>query len=98
MTLDIPEPIAAYLAAEETKDADALSRSFTEDGAVRDEGQDYLGRDAIRQWKQAADVKYRFVLEAVNAQTHGDKVTVPALITGEFPGSPVELDTSSRFQ
>jgi ketosteroid isomerase-like protein len=92
MTLDIPEPVAAYLAAEETKDADALSRCFTEDGTVRDEGQDYLGRDAIRQWKQAADVKYRFVLQAVNAQTHGDEVTVRARITGEFPGSPVGLD------
>jgi len=31
MTLDAPEPIAAYLAAEEAKDADALSRCFTED-------------------------------------------------------------------
>jgi ketosteroid isomerase-like protein len=92
MTLDIPEPIAAYLAAEETKDADALSRCFTEDGTVRDEGQNYIGRDAIRQWKQAADVKYRYVLQAVNAQTHGDEVTVRARITGEFPGSPVELD------
>ena len=92
MTLDIPEPVAAYLAAEETKDLDALSRCFTEDGTVRDEGQDYLGRDAIRQWKQAADAKYRYALQTVNAQTHGDKVTVRARLTGEFPGSPVEID------
>src|SRR5258707_6785032 len=92
MTLDATEPIAAYLAAEETKDADALSRCLTEDGTVRDEGQYYWGRDAIRQWKQAADVKYRYVLQAVNAQTHGDMVLVRARLTGEFPGSPVELD------
>src|SRR6266436_3733501 len=52
MTLDAPEPIAAYLAAEEAKDADAVSRCFTEDGTVHDEGRDYRGRDAIRQWKQ----------------------------------------------
>ncbi len=58
MTLDAPEPIAAYLAAEEAKDADALSCCFTEDGTVRDEGRDYRGRDAIRQWKQVADEKY----------------------------------------
>jgi len=38
MTLGAPEPIAAYLAAEEAKDADALSRCFTEDGTVHDEG------------------------------------------------------------
>ena len=92
MTLDAPEPIAAYLAAEEAKDADALSRCFTEDGTVHDEGRDYRGRDSIRQWKQEADTKYRYVLQTVNAQTHGDKVTVRARLTGEFPGSPVELD------
>jgi hypothetical protein len=55
MALDVPEPVAEYLAAEEAKDADALSRCFTEDGTVHDEGQDYHGRYSIRQWKQAAD-------------------------------------------
>jgi len=92
MALNVPEPVAAYLAAERTKDAEALSRCFIEDGTVNDEGQDYRGRVAIRRWKQAVDTKYRYVLQAVNAQTHGDKVTVRARLTGEFPGSPVELD------
>ena len=90
MALDVPEPVAEYLAAEEAKDADALSRCFTEDGTVHDEGQDYYGRDSIRQWKQAADAKYRYVLQTVNVQTFGDLVTVRARLTGEFPGSPVE--------
>src|SRR5882724_4283497 len=92
MALDVPEPIAEYLAAEEAKDADALSRCFTEDGTVHDEGHDYHGRDSIRQWKQTADAKYRYVLQTVNVQTFGDLVTVRARLTGEFPGSPVELD------
>src|SRR5258707_13939201 len=92
MTLDAPEPIAAYLAAEEAKDADALSRCFAEDGTVHDEGRDYRGRDAICQWKQVADAKYRYVLRAVNVQTLGDLVTMHARLTGEFPGSPVALD------
>ena len=92
MALDVPEPVAEYVAADEAKDADALSRCFTEDGTVHHEGQDYHGRDSIRQWKQAADEKYRYVLQMVNAQTHGNEVTVRARLTGEFPGSPVELD------
>jgi ketosteroid isomerase-like protein len=92
MALNVPEPVAAYLAAEEAKDADALSRSFTEDGTVHDEGQDCHGRDSICQWKQEVHTKYRYVLQTVNAQTFGDLVTVRARVTGEFPGSPVELD------
>ncbi|HKV60328.1 MAG TPA: nuclear transport factor 2 family protein [Candidatus Acidoferrum sp.] len=92
MALDMPKPVAEYLAAEEAKDADALSRCFTEDGIVHDEGQDYHGRDSIHQWKQAADAKYRYVLRAVSVQMFGDLVTVRARLTGKFPGSPLELD------
>ena len=92
MALDAPGPVTEYLAAEEAKDADALSRCFTEDGNVHDEGQDYHGRDSIRRWKQAADAKYRYVLQTVSVQTFGDLVTVRARLTGEFPGGPAELD------
>jgi len=88
MAPDIPEPVAAYLAAEVAKDADALSRCFTEDGTVHDEAQHYRGRDSIRQWKQAADAKFRYVLQTTNVHD----VTVRARLTGDFPGSPVELD------
>ena len=88
----MPEPVVAYLAAETAKDADAISRCFAQDGAVRDEGREYRGRDAIRQWKAAADAKYQYVLEMVNVRTLGDLVTVRARLTGEFPGSPIELD------
>ena len=92
MALDVPGPVAAYLAAEVAKDADAISCCFTEDGSVYDEGRDYRGRDSIRQWKQEVDTKYRYVLQPINVQTHEDKVTVRARLTGEFPGSPIELD------
>ncbi len=92
MDLDIPEPVAAYLAAEKTKDADALSRCFTQDATVHDEGQDYRGRDSIRPWKQATDAKYRYVLQTINVSAHGNDVTLRAWLKGDFPGSPVELD------
>ncbi|HXJ96640.1 MAG TPA: nuclear transport factor 2 family protein [Terriglobia bacterium] len=92
MALDLPEQVAAYLAAEQGKGADALSGCFTEDGVVHDEGRDYRGRDSIRQWKQQADARYRYVLEPLHAQAHQGHVTVRTGLTGEFPGSPVERD------
>jgi SnoaL-like domain len=97
MALNVPEPVAAYLAAEEAKDADMLSRCFTEDGTVHDEGRDYRDRDSIRPWKQEVDTKYRYVLQTVNDQTHGDKVTVRARLAGEFPGVLLDWTTSSNF-
>lgn len=60
-------------------------------------GQDYHGRGSIRQWKQAADAKYRYVLQTVNVQTLGVLVTVRARLTGDFPGSPVEVDHIFRL-
>jgi hypothetical protein len=92
MGLNVPEPVAAYLAAEEAKDAEKLSLCFIEQGAVHDEGRDYRGREAIRQWKQAADEKYRYVLLPLTAHANRDGVTVRARLSGDFPGSPVELD------
>ena len=92
MKLHMPEPVAAYFSAEEAKDAEKLSLCFLEDGLVHDEGRDYRGREAIRQWKQKADEKYRYVLLPLDVQTHGDEVTVRARLTGDFAGSPVELN------
>ena len=92
MTLAMPKPIAKYLAAEAAKKPDAISLCFSEDGVVRDEGLDYRGRDAIRQWKASADAKYNYVLVPFAVYTEGNKVTVRVQLTGDFPGSPVNLD------
>ena len=93
MTLDImPQSVMAYLAAEAAKNAQALSRCFAEDGTVHDEGKDYHGRAAIQRWKEATDTKYRYVLQPISAQTEDDRTTVLARLTGDFPGSPVDLN------
>ncbi len=92
MALKVPAPVADYLAAEKAKDVDALSRCFAEDARVHDEAHDYHGRDAIRAWKKEADEKYHFVMEPLTASVNGPTVKLRARLTGNFPGSPVELD------
>lgn len=92
MSLTVPRPVADYLAAEQAKDAEQLSLCFTVDGLVHDEGRDYRGRAAILQWKQAAEKRYRYTMQPLSAHTHGNEVTVRARLTGDFPGSPAELN------
>ena len=53
MTLDLPEPVAAYFAADE-EGGEAIARCFTEAAVVKDEGRIHRGREAIRQWKEEA--------------------------------------------
>lgn len=91
MSLNVPHVVAEYLEAERSKDARRLSLCFAENGLVRDEGKERRGRAAIRQWKEEADAKYRYVSEPLVASAHQDTVTVRARLTGDFPGSPVEL-------
>jgi SnoaL-like domain len=87
-----PQPVIAYLAAEQAKDARSLAGCFAEDGTVHDEGRDYHGRAAIQRWKEEADAKYRYALQPISARTEGETTTVLTRLTGDFPGSPVDLN------
>jgi hypothetical protein len=97
MTLTLPNPVAAYLAAEQAKDAEQVSACFTADGLVHDEGRTYRGRREILRWKRAADEKYRYTMQPISAHTHGNEVTLRALLIGDFPGSPIEVNHFFKF-
>ncbi len=90
MTFALPEPIAAYFAAD-AKDGGAIARCFTPDAVVIDEQQSHDGRDAIARWKAEASAKYDYVSEPIDMARDGDRFIVTGRVTGNFPGSPVDL-------
>lgn len=90
MTLDLPEPIAAYFIAD-TQDADAVAQCFTENADVKDEGHAYHGRAAIKKWKEAASTKYQYTCEPLACEQKDGRIIVTSRLTGNFPGSPVDL-------
>ena len=92
MPLNVPPIVAEYLEAERAKDARRLSLCVAGNGVVRDEGKDRCGREAIREWKQEVDAKYKYVSEPLAASADENTVTVRARLTGDFPGSPVEVN------
>jgi hypothetical protein len=92
MILELPRPVATYLAAEKAKDTDMLVLCFADDALVHDEDRDYRGLDAIRAWKQEAEAKYQYVMEPLDASVSENTVKLRARLTGNFPGSPLELD------
>jgi len=92
MALNVPPIVAEYLEAERAKDAHRLSLCFAENGVVHDEGKDRRGRGAIREWKEGVDAKYRYISEALAASVDENTVTVRARLTGDFPGSPLEVN------
>lgn len=90
MALALPKPIADYFAAD-TTDSSAVAACFTADAVVTDEKKTYTGRDAIAAWKSEASAEYEYVATPVAVDDQGDRVVVTAHLTGNFPGSPVNL-------
>jgi SnoaL-like domain len=89
-SLDLPRPIANYFAADEDG-AEKLSQCFTEDAVVKDEGHTYNGRAAIKEWKTRASEKYQYTSELLTLDQEDRKAVVTSRLTGNFPGSPVNL-------
>jgi ketosteroid isomerase-like protein len=92
MSLTLPRPVATYLDAVKAKDATMLELCFADDAVVHDEDRDHRGLDAIKAWKQDTETKYKYVVEPLDVSVSGDTVKLLVLLTGEFPGSPIELD------
>ena len=91
MTIHLPAPIAGYFDADKTGNADAVAGWFTEDAVVTDEGKDHHGRDAVRAWKTGASQAFSYTVEPFAMLRDGDRTIVTGRLTGDFPGSPVDL-------
>lgn len=90
MTLDLPTPVASYFSAD-TSDSEAVAQCFTENAVVKDEGHTFKGRAAIRQWKADASAKYQYTCEPLVCERRDGQAIVTCRLTGNFPGSPVNL-------
>jgi hypothetical protein len=88
--IDLPAPVAAYFVADATG-AEAVAQCFTDGAVVIDERHEHRGRTAIARWKAEASAKFRYTVERLGAHLSGDQTTVTGRVTGDFPGSPVDL-------
>lgn len=98
MTVDLPQPIATYIAAENRRDTEALVECFAEHAVVRDEGKTIEGLAAIKRWKAETSKKYQHTVEPLALTQKGDKTIVTNRLTGNFPGSPIELQFAFRLE
>ena len=88
--LNLPEPIAAYFAADR-RDSEAVARCFTNEAVVTDEGRTHTGLAAIKAWRAAASAQYSYVAEPLALEKTDRRYVVTSRVTGDFPGSPVDL-------
>jgi hypothetical protein len=91
MRPELPAILERYFAAQNAHDIDAMVACFAPDAAVRDEGRDIVGTDAIRAWKIETSAKYRITTEPIECTTEGERTVVVVKVAGTFPGSPANL-------
>lgn len=89
--LNMPSPIAGYFSAVNSEDAARIGSCFADDAIVRDEKRTIRGPNAVRAWAWETRLKYRYRAEAVASEQIADATVVTAHITGDFPGSPIDL-------
>lgn len=90
MSLNLPKPIDTYFAVDRG-DAEAVAQCFTDNAVVKDEGQSYKGLSAIKQWKTDSSKKFTYTSTPFAAEEKDGKTIVTSRVTGNFPGSPVDL-------
>lgn len=87
----LPSPVADYVAGANAQDANAVTASFSEDAVVRDEGQTRQGIPAIREWAEEVSRKYRPTVEVLDVAATDGRTIVRGRVSGDFPGSPIDL-------
>src|SRR6476646_4148482 len=97
MTVNLPEPIAAYFAADR-RDGEAVARCFTSGAVVKDEGRTHTGRAAIKRWKAEASAKYSYTCEPLRSEQANELTVVTCHLEGNFPGGQADLRFFFRLE
>ena len=96
----LPPVISDYLAASDRGDTEAVVSCFTEDALVLDEGRQWRGTAAIRQWHERVAMVYEFTVQVAAARplsklNGAERHDVDVHLEGNFPGGQVDL--TDRF-
>ena len=86
----LPKVLADFLAAQKEFNSDAFVKAFAGDATVHDEGGDYLGTAEIKLWNETTNAKYHTRMEAIAFEENNGENILTILMSGTFPGSPLE--------
>jgi hypothetical protein len=92
MSIKLPASIELYFASENAHDPSVIDRCFAADAVVRDESKTITGVAAIKAWRVETNQKYHHTVEPLTVSTREGKVLVTGKVSGDFPGSPINLE------
>ncbi|MCE9685639.1 hypothetical protein LZP73_05335 [Shewanella sp. AS16] len=96
LTLERFKAIKTYFY--ENDSTDAYKEAFNEDVVVIDDMKQYTGINEILAWRREAYRRYSHTTTPIQVDISGDKITVIALVVGNFSGSPINLQFEFYIQ
>lgn len=98
MKIQLAEPIEHYFNISNGTDPAGLELCFAADAQVLDEGGQHQGHAAIAAWFLDTRQKYAFQAKPLSHTANNQHQIVVAEVTGNFPGSPIQLNYSFLLQ
>ena len=84
MINDLPRSIEAFIRATNKHDTGELLATMIDDAVVSDEGQNYRGITAIKQWSDEKYIGAKVTLDPVGAVNRDGKTVVTVKVDGSF--------------
>ena len=91
MTLELPSPIAAYVAANARLDAAGMLEPFAADAVLRDNGSLLRGHAEIKRLLEEAVVAAKAIFTPDAVRHEDGEVVVEGPAHGDFRGSPIRF-------
>ena len=91
MSLNLPQPIADYIAANARLDIDGMLKPFLPDAVFIDNGRYFEGQGAIRQLFETEVIPVKAIFTPETVREEGGDVVVEGPAHGDFPGSPLRF-------
>lgn len=91
MTLALPSPIAAYVAANAGLDVDGMLAPFTADAVLVDNGTAFRGRAQIKRLIEEEVVAVKAIFTPDSVRHEDAQIVVEGPAHGDFKGSPIRF-------
>lgn len=91
MTLELPSPIAAYVAANARLDVDGMLAPFAAEAVLRDNGAVLRGHAEIKPLLEEAVVAAKAIFTPDTVRHEDGQVVVEGPAYGDFKGSPIRF-------
>ena len=82
--LQIPQSIAAFIKATNAHNTDEFLATLTESAVITDEGKEYRGIAAIKEWSDEKYIGAKVILDVVDMANSNGKTIVTVRVDGNF--------------